>query len=131
MPRKFKTGHMPKSGPARREWLMPEGKPLYVQCFQTKRDPGADPYCIVFTQIRDGYVHLVTASANQGPQGVYLHDSIPVHQYHQRGSRIRFDELPKAVQARVIEEYEDYWGLSDHQPVPKEDFARRMEAYAI
>lgn len=89
----------------------PTGQPRYIHCHDTGPDTTIDRYTVRFTQIRDGWQHLLCMSASPfHPQGFCQHTELPSYERLSLGKRIHFEHLPPDCQRAVMQDYEEIWG---------------------
>lgn len=122
---------MTKREQARRERLLPGGKPRYVRCYDYG-DEAADRYTVVFTgcwpgKTRGYYPYLAMSAAPFHPQGFCQHGESTIRPVDRSaagwppsigrrchlGIRIKFSDMPEDCRTYALRDYKYYWGLED------------------
>ena len=109
---------MTKKEQARRERLLPEGKPRYIRCYDNGGET-LDRYTVVYTgRYRgDGWFQYISMNSSPfHPQGIGQHGEHPTQidrpSYGHLGKKITFDDLPEDCQKLVMQDYNAIWGLA-------------------
>jgi hypothetical protein len=97
---------------------LPDGKPRFIRCYKTKRNPTIDNITVVYTKANiwggkefAGIVFYAAMSDRPfHPQGFCQHGESPRHKFHAGGSRIPFSSLPSDCQKQVMADYASLWG---------------------
>jgi hypothetical protein len=98
---------------------LPDGKPRFIRCYNTRRNPAIDHITVVYTRANTwggkaytGTVFYVGMSDRPfHPHGFCQHGESPRRQFHAGGSRIPFHSLPTDCQKQVIADYASLWGM--------------------
>lgn len=117
---------MNKAQIARKERLLPNGKPRYVRCYDNNGET-ADRYTVVFTgnynnigkpkrtRKRSTFVYLGMSENPFHPQGVGTHgdSDTPIDRpaYSHLGKKVAFESLSAEAQKCAIQTYLDIWKL--------------------
>jgi hypothetical protein len=93
------------------------GEPKFIRCFEQKRNPAIDRFCVVYTRANvwggkemHGRVFYVAMSDKPfHPLGFGQHGEAEQGSFRAIGSRVEFSSLPADCQKLVKQDYAELW----------------------
>jgi hypothetical protein len=118
--------------------FLKDGTPKYIACYETKRNPTLDRFCVVFTRLAfhdKAYRGLVTYRAMStypcAPQGFGQWGEAKQGEFRAGGSKIKFSELPVDCQRLIIADYCAMWDIEMYEVYTEGDQVRLQSIYEV